>query len=217
MLPLYVSHSWQDDDRVRRPQNRLECSEVDLPVSTSIDNTPGLSQTIVLWGIGCSSSYLPGQSILVSGTAAGVRISLEISTSCTSAEGSGEDSHRPFLSFLGPSCMGFLHRCFIRKYGLHITRYLIHDLKESSIRQYVTAWMALLRYVRLEKLSSFEEKTILGFLVWLFEKYDHQANTITYYRSALVKPLSVVFCVSIGSRQFAELAISFFNVRPPSS
>ena len=66
----------------------------------------------------------------------------------------------------------------MKKYGLHVTRYLLRDLRESSIRQYETAWTALLRYVRLEKLSSFEEKTILGFFVWLFEKCNLQANTI---------------------------------------
>ena len=128
-----------------------------------------------------------------------------------------EGAHSRFLSYLGTSRLDFLRRCFVKKFGLHVTRYLIHDLRESSIRQYETAWTALLRYVRLEKLSSFEEKTILEFFIWLFEKCKLQANTIASYRSALVKPLAVGFGLRITAERFAEVSKSFFNFRPPPS
>ena len=145
-----------------------------------------------------------------------VQISAEVSASCTYADDLGDIALRRFLSYLGHTHLGFLHRCFVKKYGHHVTRYLVHDLRKSSIRQYETARTASLRYVRLEKLSSFEEKTILGFFMWLFEKCNLQANTNASYRSALVKPLSVEFGLLIGS-DIAELAKSIFHTRPPPS
>ena len=180
-----------------------------LPFSTGKDDAPSPSQTGVFCGIGRASSSLLAQSIVVSETATDVRISPEIPTPSTDAENPGEGAHRRFLSHLGPTCLGFLRRCFVKKYGLLVASYLIRDLRESSIRQYETAWMALIRYVRLKKLSSFTEKIILEFFIWLYDKCRLQPNTIVSYQSALVKPLSVGLNMVITAERFAELSTAF--------
>ena len=143
-----------------------------------------------------------------------VHISSEVSTSRTYADGSGDEAHSRFISFFGSSRLDFLRRCLVKKYGLRVASYLIQDLRESSIRQYETAWTALIRYVRLEKLSAFDEQVILEFFIWLHEKCNLAPNTIASYRSALVKPLDLGFNFTITAARFTELCKAFFHIRP---
>ena len=48
----------------------------------------------------------------------------------------------------------------------------------------------------------------------LFENHL-QANTITSYRSALVKPLLLGLNHTVDSGRFTELCRAFFHIRPP--
>ena len=210
-----ISYSRRWGNRDRRPQNRLELLEDDLPVPTGKDVTSGSPQTADFQGFDCSSSSLLAQSILVSKVAADVQIPSEISTSSTFAESSREEAHRQFILFLGPSRLDFLRRCLKEIHGLQVTGYLLKELRESSIRQYETAWTSLLRYVRLKKLCSFSETIILEFFVWLFENGPLQANTIASYKSALKKPLRLGFNIHLDSEHFLELSRAFFHIRPP--
>ena len=210
---ISLSRRWSSRDR--RPQDRLELLEDHLPVSTGKDVTSGSPQTADFQGFGCTSSSLLAQSILVSEAAADVQIPSEISTSGTFADGSREEAHRRFILFLGPSRLDFLRRCLKEKLGPQVTGYLLKELRESSIRQYETAWTSLLRYVRLKKLCSFSEIIILQFFIWLFENGPLQANTIASYKSALKKPLRLGFNIHIDSEHFIELSRAFFHIRPP--
>ena len=214
-VSICISHPRRGVDRDRRLPDGLDVLEDDLPISTGKDATSSSFETGVLRRIGSAGSSLLAQSILVSETATDVHISQEISTSSTYADCTGDEAHRRFVSYLGPSRLDFLRRCLTERHGLQVADYLVHEHRESSIRQYETAWTALLRYVRLKKLCSFSENTILRFFIWLFEKCKLQANTISSYRCALIQPLQLGFDIVVNIRTFLQLSRSFFLKRPP--
>ena len=134
-VTVCVSHSRREVDRDRRLPDGLDVLEDDLPFSTGKDATSSSCETGVLRRIGCASSSLLAQSIMVSETATDVQISSDVSTSSTYADDPGDVALPSFLSHLGPTRLGFLRRCCVKKYGLHITCSLLLDLRESSIRQ----------------------------------------------------------------------------------
>ena len=61
----------------------------------------------------------------------------------------------------------------------------MQDLSELTIKWHETAWMAVVRYVRLKKSCSFLEWIILEFLIWLNEVNNLQPNAIASYRRPL--------------------------------
>ena len=185
-----------------------------LHLSTGQDDPEGSPQTTDFQRIGSASSPVLAQSTLVSESVSDVQISEQISISETYAEGSAEDSHRRFLSYLGPSRMDFLRKCLRKDFGRHVTSYLLRDLRESSARQYETAWTYLLRNVRLRKLISFSEKNIIEFFIWLIEKGSLQANTIASYKCALDRLLRLGL-TSLNSGIFSELSEACFHIQPP--
>ena len=86
-----------------------------------------------------------------------------------------------------------------KKQGLLVTSYCLQDLRESSVRKYEMAWMALVSYVRLKKLCSFLENVFLQFFTWLFEENGLHANAIAFHKWALVKPILIGFGITLNA------------------
>ena len=165
--------------------------------------------------IGSASSYLLVQSLWVSETAMAVQISSVISTSSNFAVSTRKSALWGFFSYLVTWCRGFLRRCFVKKYGLHVTRYLIHDLRESSIRQCGTTWTAFLRYVGPVKLSSCERKTILVFFICYLRCGRPRITPLHLLEVLWSKPGPLVLTFGLLQSGFAELSQSFSNFRLP--
>jgi len=98
-------------------------------------------------------------------------------------------------------------------YGVHTAQYLLKSHRQSTRRQYETAWKSLVCF-KSKNTTSLSTSFMLEFFIWLFEVRNLQSNTITSYRCALMQPLKLDFSLDLCLEPFNLLIKLFLLERP---
>ena len=112
------------------------------------------------------------------------------------------------------SLLEILERFYTLKYSRQSARILIKSVRTSTSRQYQSVWSTFCEFVRSRDIRSIDNETILSFFSFLFEEKKLMSATISAYRSALAKPLRLIFEIDMSQHPFVEYIRALFNIRP---
>ena len=86
--------------------------------------------------------------------------------------------------------------------------------RESSMRQYDSAWFRFCRWLRTFKINEINTNTVVSYLRHLLKVGDLKYSTIKAHRSSLVEPLEAGFNVSWDNRWFKITTKALKNTKP---
>ena len=197
-----------------RHVNQLEQMDVNLHLPSSQGSPYGSGLSASLQGEGDAHCSLVANSILVSRSSEFVFQPQGVPQSSPVAASPRQNSFMRLLLSISLTRLDFLMDIYSNLYGVSTAKYLLKSHRQSTRRQYETAWKSLVCFVKYKKPTTLTISFMLKFFIWLFENRKLQSNTITSYRCALMQPLKLGFSIDLCSEPFTLLIKSFFLERP---
>jgi len=154
------------------------------------------------------------QSALVSSSA----VEVQGSSSSPCPPFSSTSRHEHFLLQLAnlapPSCVDFLKEAYAGNLSRASAEVLVLAIRQSSRRQYQTAWTAFTSFIRTTKPLVIDDDIILHFMKSLFDKRGFASATVATYKSGLAKPLLWAFGLDLAKPVFHDFYRALVNLRP---
>ena len=103
------------------------------------------------------------------------------------------------------------------KYGNspEVVKLLCHTIRESSTREYERMWKDFSRYLDRERTwNNINLQTVLNYLCYLYHDRRLKPGTIAHYRSAITKPLRLVFGVELDHEDVTNALKAMWIGRP---
>ena len=97
---------------------------------------------------------------------------------------------------------------------LHIIKVMLKSLRDSSTRQYETAWRSFTSFLKLHDISEITLNSIMCFFYSLFQDKSFAASTISTYRSAIAEPVMLGFGIDLSNELSTKLMRGFQNLKP---
>ena len=96
----------------------------------------------------------------------------------------------------------------------HIAKVMLKSLRDSSTRQYETAWRSFTSFLKLHDISEITLNSIMCFFYSLFQDKSFAASTTSTYRSAITEPVLLGFGIDLSNELSTKLLRGFQNLRP---
>ena len=112
------------------------------------------------------------------------------------------------------SLLGIMKDVYSRLYSAESAEILLKSLRLSTCRQYQSIWNSFCSFVASNEFDNISTETVLSFLRFSFNVKGYAPATVSAYRSALAKPLRVIFDIDVSKEPFNEFVKALFNIRP---
>ena len=91
---------------------------------------------------------------------------------------------------------------------------LVQAVRSSTAHQYHSVWSSFCSFVKERNFSRLTSAEVFDFFIFLFSNRKLAPSTVTAYKSALVRPLRVVFNIDLNSPMFLDFTKALGNIRP---
>ena len=105
---------------------------------------------------------------------------------------------------------------YSRLYSAESAEVLVRSIRRSTEGQYQSIWGTFCSFLRSLDPPWVSQETILSFLRYLFFDRKLAPSTVSSYRSALAKPLLLLFHIDVSANPFVDCIRALFNLRPSS-
>ena len=197
--------------RSKCTDNRLESMEVHIPISSTADNIDASSDSSFEGFSGTS----PPNRTAMGGSTVDLRTPTVVPESLTvNREGIGATSRR-VDEITSASRLEFLRTALTKDIPAHAAEDIIAGHRESTTRQYESAWKKFQRFLIASEVSEVNETIFVQFASYLFREHKLSISSISGHIAAISDPLKFAYRILPEARSLALIKSSFFLQRPP--
>ena len=145
---------------------------------------------------------------------ADVQARVEVPSSSSVAASRRDYYLRRLKNIPAPPLLEFLREAYEEIVSPPVAEVLVRAVRASTAHQYLSVWKVFCSFVKERDFVRISDTEILSFLSFLFLDRKLSPSTISSYKSALVRPLSLVFGIDLTRSIYVDFTKAIGNLRP---